>query len=632
MAVHRRSHSGGEAPETGLLAGRNVVLGLRGLAKAEAVRDWLDWHRRFLGADGALVHTGAEQDDAEALATFVAPLGEDMEIVLVRDERATPEATGPIEELRWRFLAEAQAVALLSIADLMFQDRAGTPFDRAAFPAGEVLTLAGQRIYPLRLRQGKPALHGDHSAVVPGAGPDLGSWCVAPGQCPPDAIWDVGAVRGMPLSKTTPVRFGRAMGVAQPGTPVGKLVRRADLVESAELVELMTAAFGQRPPAAQLGKRALTQAAGMSQEVTVVTAMKDEGPFILDWIAHHRAVGVTRFLVYTNDCSDATDLLLDLLADAGVERRDNPFREAWGGPQHSAFRAADRERAVREAGWLLTLDVDEYLNIRAGEGRLADLFAALPDVGAISIPWRLFGNADIHGFRDLPVTRQFHLAAPEYAPRPMQAWAFKTLYRNDGTFGGLGVHRPKSLDPERARRLHWVDASGRMLPRQLWRNGWRMTGECWGYDLAAINHYALRSAESFLVKRERGRVNHVGQDQGIKYWFRMNQNVTEDRSIGRLEAAVSAERARLAALPGVALAHDTAVAWHRARIEVLQEDPAQAALFAKITGPRLQKLSRMVPNFGNGVFYLGPEVIPDEIVARNVSDRFYFNADGSPGG
>ena len=41
-------------------------------------------------------------------------------------------------------------------------------------------------------------------------------------------------------------------------------------------------------------------------QITVVTCLRDEGPFVVDWIAHLRAIGVTRILAYTNDCRDGT--------------------------------------------------------------------------------------------------------------------------------------------------------------------------------------------------------------------------------------------------------------------------------------------------------------------------------------
>ena len=169
------------------------------------------------------------------------------------------------------------------------------------------------------------------------------------------------------------------------------------------------------------------------------------------------------------------------------------------------------------------------------------------------------------------MTHQFHACAPEFCSRPHQAWGFKSIYRNAGLFRRLGVRRPKGIVDES--RLRWVGGDGRPLPAKMWKNGWRMTSGTWGYDLVTLNHYAVRSAESYLVKRDRGRVNHVDRGQGVAYWFRMNHNAVEDSSIRRYDARVAEERARLAALPGVGETHEASVAWHRGRIaELMQVD------------------------------------------------------------
>ncbi|WP_372837440.1 glycosyltransferase family 2 protein, partial [Puniceibacterium confluentis] len=58
----------------------------------------------------------------------------------------------------------------------------------------------------------------------------------------------------------------------------------------------------------------------------IVACMKNEAPYILEWIAHHRAIGVDNFLIYTNDCDDGTDVILDRLQSLGVvqhRRNDN---------------------------------------------------------------------------------------------------------------------------------------------------------------------------------------------------------------------------------------------------------------------------------------------------------------------
>ena len=46
-----------------------------------------------------------------------------------------------------------------------------------------------------------------------------------------------------------------------------------------------------------------------------VTTLRDEAPFIVEWVAHMRAIGVTDLLVYIDDCGDGTDALLAVLAN-----------------------------------------------------------------------------------------------------------------------------------------------------------------------------------------------------------------------------------------------------------------------------------------------------------------------------
>ena len=139
-----------------------------------------------------------------------------------------------------------------------------------------------------------------------------------------------------------------------------------------------------------------------------------------------------------------------------------------------------------------------------------------------------------------------------------------------------------------------------------------------------LNHYAVRSAESFLVKRERGRVNHVDRDQGLNYWFRMNHNVTEDRSIQRMIPRARAEWDRLMADPDIRAAQAAAVAAHSARIAALRAIPAQEAFYQDLTSPRMEKLCRLQGHFGAGVFKAGPGVIPDAVIAGDIAPDFFF--------
>jgi hypothetical protein len=361
--------------------------------------------------------------------------------------------------------------------------------------------------------------------------------------------------------------------------------------------------------------------------------MKNEGPFILEWLAYHRAIGVQDFLIYTNDCTDGTDELLDLLQARGlVQHRDNPFRELNLKPQHGALQAAEAEPLMQEADWAICMDVDEFINIHTGDGTLEALFRAVGDANMISLTWRLFGNSDIRDYRDGFLTEAFTRCAPELCRKPHQAWGFKTLFRNIGIYKKLGVHRPKGLKPDLWDQIHWVNGSGRRMPQKMLRNGWRSSTDTYGYDLVTLNHYAVRSAESFLVKRDRGRVNHVDRDQGLSYWFRMNHNTVEDRSIHRMMPRLRAEYDRLLADPGIRAAHAACVRAHRAKIDELRATGTYAAFFAELTGRRMERLSRMLPHFGSNVFLSGPEVIPEAVIENEPGGQWFFTTERAPDG
>ncbi|MDZ4067115.1 MAG: glycosyltransferase family 2 protein, partial [Tabrizicola sp.] len=131
--------------------------------------------------------------------------------------------------------------------------------------------------------------------------------------------------------------------------------------------------------------------------VTAVLTVRNEASFLLEWLAHHRACGFTDFLVFSNDCTDGTDAMLDRLEAMGWlthVRNDGPHKE---GPQWAALKLADRHPLVRGADWVLYFDIDEFVNIHVGGRTVGDLLAALPDATAITLTWRFFGNAGLSG-------------------------------------------------------------------------------------------------------------------------------------------------------------------------------------------------------------------------------------------
>jgi hypothetical protein len=140
----------------------------------------------------------------------------------------------------------------------------------------------------------------------------------------------------------------------------------------------------------------------------------------------------------------------------------------------------------------------------------------------------------------------------------------------------------------------------------------------------------VRSAESFLVKRDRGRVNHVDRDQGLAYWFRMNNNYDTDQSIQRHLPMMRDELAKLMADPEIAQAHTYSVACHHSNIEELERADNYARFCVELTSERLEKLARLHGHFGANIFLSGPAEIINVIVQKSPDEDWFFtlNAKG----
>ncbi|MCM2560960.1 glycosyltransferase family 2 protein [Lutimaribacter sp. EGI FJ00015] len=312
-----------------------------------------------------------------------------------------------------------------------------------------------------------------------------------------------------------------------------------------------------------------------------VLTVRNEAAFLLEWLAHHRAVGFTDFLVFSNDCQDGTDALLDRLDVMGLithKRNDGPYDKR--GIQFTALKAAEKLPIVRRANWIMALDVDEFVNIHAGDRTLPALLAALPEATAITLTWRLFGNGGVVHYTDAPVTRQFTRAAPVVMRWPWRAAMFKTLYRNDGTYRKLGVHRPRNPDPGKLPAARWFDGEGRALDdkfktTRIFSNFGRSN-----YRLAQLNHYPLGAMESYVVKADRGRAVHSDHMLDVDYWVERNFSTDEDTSIQALDSG--AELEMLKSDPELARLHNAAVAWRKARFDELMLHEPYRALFGRL--------------------------------------------------
>ncbi len=295
------------------------------------------------------------------------------------------------------------------------------------------------------------------------------------------------------------------------------------------------------------------------------SAMKNEAPFILEWLAYHKAIGFDAIVVFSNNSDDGTTELLDALAEAGEITHIQQELAPGSSAQGNAARLANEANLLQQGDWVIWIDADEFLNIKVGEGRVDDLIAAVGDRHGVLIPWRLFGDGHEARFEGRFISERFSWASAFSAEENREA---KTFFRMTPAVAGLaqmGIHRPL-LVPDQLKHRDFLNAKGETLFRKgrfhrRWFRGEdfamnsRIGEEDMGWDLAQINHYSVRTPEYFALKRARGRGWKAEGGRNTRhtdeFYLRMNLNDEQDTSILRFEEAVTEGIARLRAIPAV---------------------------------------------------------------------------------
>ena len=362
----------------------------------------------------------------------------------------------------------------------------------------------------------------------------------------------------------------------------------------ANLDFLADAGYGGVPVSIAHACNALARASVQPRrEICLVATARNEGVYLLEWIAYHRAIGVEAFFLYSNDNDDGSDALLGALADAGVI--------TWIDSEVGLGKSAQNKAFGHSLGvlpdtldycWALLIDLDEFFVFDPDMfGSIRDFlrYHELRQTDAIAANWVFIGSSGQNVWRDEPVTarftRQLHggvYPAVKTVCRPSQfihstAHFPRTHNRRSFVFrnaaGDLHSYTKAPLGPELA-----PASSDHPDPR-----------------FACIYHYFFKSAEELLWKFSRNRGDHpktAGIANTALEPYMVNEFVAqhhatdlpEDDRIRRCAPNLEVEIAALRALPGVSAAVDSVQRIYRERIGVIKEAYRDAPVIRQAGG------------------------------------------------
>ncbi|MEM9471328.1 MAG: glycosyltransferase family 92 protein [Pseudomonadota bacterium] len=284
----------------------------------------------------------------------------------------------------------------------------------------------------------------------------------------------------------------------------------------------------------------VAKASARKQFLAVCIMVRNEGPYIAEWIEFHLMMGVNHFYIYDNGSNDGTVELLSSYVDDGLVTIVNwaDFLKGWEGVAGTNGRTQKLAMLHcvanfgHRAEWMAFIDADEFLFPTAA-GSVAEVLHEYEDIDSLSIYWHMFGTSG-HG------RKPSGLVTENYTQRLRQPRAsckhlsrVKTIVRPSAVRGVHNTHvfilrhgYPESWTEHRHKIGH---ADHRLATRST--------------DVLRINHYYSKSLAEYRERRSVPSLGYRSDFRGDDQLLRLIESDTvEDIAIQRF---VPALRSRL---------------------------------------------------------------------------------------
>ena len=241
--------------------------------------------------------------------------------------------------------------------------------------------------------------------------------------------------------------------------------------------------------------------------------IKDEIPYLKEWIEYHSFIGVSKFYIYENECSSSVEEFLLPYIEQGLVHVEHISGK---GMQLKAYNNC-LKKFKNEAQWIGFIDVDEFI-VPKSNPDLRKFLKDYEDFGGLGINWLVFGS---NGHITKPIglqTKNFTKRSLSLHPTNQH---IKTIVQTK--------HVKKARTPH-----HFSYKIGKICVDE---NKKRIKGpfSINSTGKIQINHYYLRSLQEFKEKMIRG-MGDGGGSRTLNNFYDMDRdgNLVTDESIIKL--------------------------------------------------------------------------------------------------
>lgn len=248
-------------------------------------------------------------------------------------------------------------------------------------------------------------------------------------------------------------------------------------------------------------------------DLSIVTILKCEGPYLKEWLDYHLLAGVNHFYLYDNESPDNQSEVAKPYVEAGLV---DYFPFPGNRMQMVAYNDAVK-RFKFQSRYMAFLDGDEFIYpkfnkidlrpvIGGGIIELVDeILSHDPNAAGLAINWQVFGS------NNLEKADYSRGVLERFTRRASNDWEGNTLVKtiaNPLTINNIvNPHYAKYFEGKYA-----INENGDKVPKSVNRANAEAFNDPVTYDKIVINHYHTKSREEYKVKRQRGLADQIAKD------------------------------------------------------------------------------------------------------------------------